>query len=49
MNYTTEHGRIDFAFETKEEILIVELETGMCILQMENGYPNLARLKIQRS
>src|SRR3989339_967430 len=28
-NYTTEQGRIDFAFETTEEILVVELETGI--------------------
>lgn len=28
-NYTTEQGRIDFAFETKKEILVVELETGI--------------------
>lgn len=28
-NYTTEEGRIDFAFETKNEILVVELETGV--------------------
>lgn len=28
-NYATEHGRIDFAFETKTEILVVELETGI--------------------
>jgi len=28
-NYTTEQGRIDFAFETKNEILVVELETGI--------------------
>lgn len=28
-NYTTEQGRIDFAFETKSEILVVELETGI--------------------
>lgn len=28
-NYTTEQGRIDFAFETRSEILIVELETGI--------------------
>ena len=28
-NYTTEQGRIDFAYETKEEILVVELETGI--------------------
>jgi hypothetical protein len=28
-NYTTEQGRIDFAFETKGEILVVELETGI--------------------
>jgi hypothetical protein len=26
-NYTTEQGRIDFAFETPEEIVVVELET----------------------
>lgn len=28
-NYTTEQGRIDFAFETKKEILVIELETGI--------------------
>jgi len=28
-NYTTEQGRIDFAFETRNEILVVELETGI--------------------
>ena len=28
-NYTTDQGRIDFAFETKEEILVIELETGI--------------------
>ena len=28
-NYTTEQGRIDFAFETPKEILVVELETGI--------------------
>lgn len=28
-NYTTDQGRIDFAFETKKEILVVELETGI--------------------
>jgi len=28
-NYTTEQGRIDFAFETEREILVVELETGI--------------------
>jgi len=28
-NYTTEQGRIDFAFEAKSEILVVELETGI--------------------
>lgn len=28
-NYTTEQGRIDFAFETKNEILVIELETGI--------------------
>lgn len=28
-NYTTEQGRIDFAFETEEEVLIIELETGI--------------------
>lgn len=28
-NYTTEQGRIDFAFETPREILVVELETGI--------------------
>ncbi|MDI6810418.1 MAG: hypothetical protein QMD80_01845 [archaeon] len=28
-NYTTEQGRLDFAFETKSEILVVELETGI--------------------
>ncbi len=28
-NYTTEQGRIDFAFETESEILVVELETGI--------------------
>jgi len=28
-NYTTEQGRIDFVFETKSEILIIELETGI--------------------
>ncbi|MEW6193504.1 MAG: hypothetical protein AB1507_09150 [Bacillota bacterium] len=28
-NYTTEQGRIDFAFETTSEIVIVELETGI--------------------
>jgi hypothetical protein len=28
-NYTTEQGRIDFAFETKEEILVIELEIGI--------------------
>lgn len=28
-NYTTEQGRIDFAFETEKEILVVELETGI--------------------
>lgn len=28
-NYTTEQGKIDFAFETKSEILVIELETGI--------------------
>jgi len=28
-NYTTEQGIIDFAFETKNEILVIELETGI--------------------
>jgi len=28
-NYSTEQGRIDFAFETRKEILVVELETGI--------------------
>jgi hypothetical protein len=28
-NYTTDQGRIDFAFETKREILVVELETAI--------------------
>lgn len=28
-NYTTEQGRIDFAFETEKEILVIELETGI--------------------
>jgi len=28
-NYTTEQGRIDFAFETKNEVLVIELETGI--------------------
>jgi len=28
-NYTTDQGRIDFAFETQKEILVVELETGI--------------------
>lgn len=28
-NYTTDQGRIDFAFETKKEILVIELETGI--------------------
>lgn len=28
-NYSTEQGKIDFAFETKSEILVVELETGI--------------------
>ena len=28
-NYTTEQGRIDFIFETKDEILVIELETGI--------------------
>lgn len=42
-NFTTDEGRIDFAFETKNEILVVELETGIdnkakfeyCIDQMK--------------
>ena len=28
-NYTTDQGRIDFAFETEEEILVIELETSI--------------------
>jgi hypothetical protein len=28
-NYTTEQGRIDFAFETPQEIVVVELETSI--------------------
>jgi hypothetical protein len=28
-NYTTEQGRIDFAFETRDELLVVELETAI--------------------
>jgi len=28
-NYTTEQGRVDFIFETKQEVIVVELETGI--------------------
>jgi hypothetical protein len=28
-NYTTDEGRIDFAFETEDELLVVELETAI--------------------
>jgi len=28
-NYTTDQGRIDFAYETKDEVLVVELETAI--------------------
>jgi len=28
-NYSTEEGRVDFVFETRNEVLVVELETGI--------------------